>query len=90
VPLAGLRATPAIERLAREAGPLAQPDGGGIDPAALREVYGVRARLLAPVAKKGVMIGWLEAHADVPRAWSKTDIAAIADTAAEVRGIIGG
>jgi uronate dehydrogenase len=90
VPLAGLRATPAIERLAQGAAPLAQPDSGGIDPAALRDVYGVRARLLAPVAKRGTMVGWLEAHADAPRTWSQADSAAITDAAAQVQRIIGG
>ena len=90
MPLTGLRATPAIERLARDGAPVAQPDGGGIDPAALREVYGVKARLLAPVAKNGAMVGWLEAHADKARAWAKSDITAIADAAARVRQIIGG
>jgi uronate dehydrogenase len=90
VPFAGLRATPAIERLAQGAAPIAQPDGSGIDPAALRDVYGVRARLLAPVAKNGAMVGWLEAHTDAPRAWSQSDVAAIATAAAEVRAIIAG
>ncbi len=89
VPLAGLRATPAIERLARDGAPLAQPDGAGIDPQALREVYGVKARLLAPVTKAGTLLGWLEAHADAPRAWSATDLAAAADAALRVQRIIG-
>jgi uronate dehydrogenase len=89
VTFAGLRATPAIERLARDRAPLAQQDGGGIDPTALRETYGVKARLLAPVARNGAMVGWLEAHADAPRAWAAADVDAIADAAESVRRIIG-
>jgi uronate dehydrogenase len=88
VRLVGLRATPAIERLARDGAPLAQQDGVGIDPAALRDVYGVRARILAPVTKNGAMVGWLEAHADAPRDWSKSDVAAIGEAAKRVAALL--
>ncbi|MBL8839399.1 MAG: NAD-dependent epimerase/dehydratase family protein [Alphaproteobacteria bacterium] len=73
----GLRGTPAIARLAAERAPIAQNDGTAIDPAALRETYGVRARLLAPVLRRDALIGWIEAHAAAPRKWSDADVKAI-------------
>ncbi len=84
VTFSGQRAAPAIMRLAAEGAPVAQNDGSGIEPAALRETYGVRARLLAPVLRKNALIGWIEAHAAAPHKWSDADVKAIAATAETV------
>ncbi len=78
---AGLRATPAIVRLAAERQPIAQNDGAGIEPGALVANYGVRARLLAPVTRGDALIGWIEAHAGAPRKWADADVKAIAAAA---------
>lgn len=59
---------------------LVQPDFATAPhpPMALREVYGVRAQMLAPVVSNGDMVAWLSVHSLRERPWSDADQRAVA------------
>jgi maleate isomerase len=47
-------------------------------PAALLELYGVRAQVLAPIERDGALAGWLSVHdCSGPHDWSADEQAAI-------------
>jgi maleate isomerase len=57
-------------------------------PAALLEVYGVRAQVLAPLRGPGGLPGWLSVHSLTERPWSEADLAAVDAAAAQTQKII--
>ena len=50
-------------------------------PAALQNIYGVKAQMLAPLALAGTLVGWVSVHSLAERRWSVADQLAL-ETAA--------
>ena len=57
-------------------------------PAALLQVYGVRAQVLAPLRGPGGLPGWLSVHSLTERPWSEADLAAVDAAATQTQKII--
>lgn len=53
-------------------------------PQELIDSYGVRAQMLAPVFDGERVIGWISVHADAPRIWKSTEIAALRQTSVDI------
>jgi maleate isomerase len=76
-----------------EGRPLAVEDALTSDPAppqAIVDVYGLRAFILAPLAKKDDhnLIGWISVHHNGgPRRWGSADLAGVEEALARVREI---
>lgn len=59
--------------------------GGPEAPLPLREVFGVKAQMLAPVIREGRLDGWVSVHlAGTTRVWSASDQAAAERAAAQI------
>jgi maleate isomerase len=57
-------------------------------PAALLEVYRVRAQMLAPVETAGALTGWVSVHSLTERGWTAADVAALQQAARDVTGLL--
>jgi maleate isomerase len=70
--------------------PLVQPDfeSPPIPPAALRDVYGVKAQMLGPVEVGGALVGWVSVHSVTERPWSSADVSALEQAASNVEGLL--
>jgi maleate isomerase len=84
-----LKAAPTFVFLAEEKRPLIQPDLLDTDvpaPAALIELYGARAQMLAPILRDDELVGILSVHyAPGTREWTAEDIAALEQAAEQVQ-----
>jgi maleate isomerase len=79
-----LRKAPTFTAVAEELRTLIQEDTLRSDPPtpqAVVDAYGVRAQMLAPVARDGTALGTISVHASEPRAWTAADRAALASAA---------
>ncbi|MET0701281.1 MAG: aspartate/glutamate racemase family protein [Mycobacterium sp.] len=65
---------------------LVQPDFSvkPFPPQALRDFYGVRAQMLAPIVRAGEMVAWLSVHSLTERPWSHADQQALAAAVRQV------
>ncbi len=70
--------------------PLVQDDCSNAEPAPpqeLIEFYGVRAQMLGPLVRDGLVIGWISVHDTTgPREWSEKDVDALRDAIERVQG----
>jgi len=58
-------------------------------PAALLDVYGVKAQMLAPLVRDDLLLGWISVHYTLsPRVWSARDVAALENAAAKVHEVL--
>ncbi|MQY31951.1 aspartate racemase/maleate isomerase family protein [Nocardia aurantia] len=57
-------------------------------PQALLEVYGVRAQMLGPVVRDGVMVAWLSVHSLVEREWTAGDRHAVTVAARQIEELL--
>lgn len=77
-----------VQWLERERRNLIQPDFSATDvppPAALREIYGVKAQMLGPVIVDGRLKGWVSAHfCEGPRIWSDEDVSHLDQAVSDV------
>jgi GAF domain-containing protein len=72
--------------------PLVQPDTSRdpLPPRMLTQALGVRAQLLGPIFRGADLIGTISVHQmGGPRQWSDTDVRALTDAVARVRGLWG-
>ncbi|MFE3515277.1 GAF domain-containing protein [Streptomyces sp. NPDC059166] len=76
-----------VEWLEHHRRPLVQPGFAAEPhpPAALVDVYGVRAQMLAPVETDGAMTGWISVHSLRERDWTDTDTTALETAATRIR-----
>ena len=58
-------------------------DAGPWPPAALQNIYGVKAQMLAPLELAGTLIGWVSVHSLAERQWSVADQLALKTAAAQ-------
>lgn len=86
----GQRSLDTIAWLAGRRQLLVQPDFSRppYPPAALREAYGVKAQMLAPVIRGGALTGWLSVHSGRPRDWGPDDLASLGEAATAVHAVI--
>ncbi|WP_067672517.1 GAF domain-containing protein [Nocardia miyunensis] len=79
-----------VQWLERHREPLVQNDfrDDPQPPTALRDVYGVRAQMLGPVVRDGVMAGWLSVHSLSEREWSGTDRKSLDVSIDAIHGIL--
>jgi maleate isomerase len=86
----GQRNLDTITWLAEHRQPLVQPDFSRPPhpPAALREAYGVKAQMLAPVIRGGTLTGWLSVHSTRPRDWRQPDLASLREAETAVHAVI--
>lgn len=86
------RALPTVRFLEEERRPLVQDDCSNAEPAPpqeLIEFYGVRAQMLGPLVRDGLVIGWISVHDTAgPREWSEKDVDALRDAIERVQGEI--
>jgi len=83
----GHRAAPTGQWLIAHRVPLVQPSfagAGPLPPQGLRDDFGVRAQVLAPLVRDDTTIGWVSCHSTRERAWSDDDVAAVASAAADL------
>lgn len=75
------RALPTVRFLEEERRPLVQDDCSNAEPAPpqeLIEFYGVRAQMLGPLVRDGLLTGWISVHHTAgPREWSEKDVDAL-------------
>ena len=57
-------------------------------PAALIDIYGVRAQMLGPVERDGKMVGWLSVHSLAERPWTPEDQRALDAARQQVQDLI--
>jgi maleate isomerase len=69
---------------------LVQPDFSSppIPPAALRQVYGVRAQMLGPIEVGGALGGWMSVHSLHERPWLAAEVAALEQAAGRVAALV--
>lgn len=86
----GQRNLDTIAWLAKHRQSLVQPDFSRPPrpPAALRETYGVKAQMLAPVIRGGTLTGWLSVHSNRQRDWGQPDLASLHEATAAVHAVI--
>jgi len=86
------RAVETVKWLDRERRPLIQDDLSATDvpaPAALIEIYGARAQMLAPIIVDDALLGWISVHySKGARNWSTSDTAALDDAVKDVHAIL--
>jgi len=60
-------------------------------PAALVDVYGVRAQMLAPLLHRGTVLGWISVHdCTGTRSWSEADVSSLRTAVREIGdGLLG-
>lgn len=58
-------------------------------PAALLDIYGVKAQVLAPIQYGGALAGWVSVHSGRPRPWAEHDVLGARSTADEVAAALG-
>jgi len=84
-----LKAAPTFIFLAEQKRPLIQSDLLNTDvpaPAALIELYGARAQMVAPILRDDELVGMVSVHyAPGVRDWTQEEIAAIEQAAEQVR-----
>ena len=77
-----------VRWLERELRPLVQDDCSAAEhppPAELVELYGVRAQMLAPVARDDRLVGWVSVHqTGSTRRWASEDVGAFERAAAAI------
>jgi GAF domain-containing protein len=83
-----IRESATFKWIDRERRILVQDDLLAADPApaaALIERYGARSQMLAPIERRGELIGLVSVHyVPGPRRWSKGDVAAVEDIVTRV------
>lgn len=83
------RRSPTVLWMGRERRVLVQDDLRDATPpapAALTEVYGTTAQMLAPIFENDVLIAWVSVHENGgPRAWTAAEVAALEQAAARVQ-----
>jgi len=86
------RTVETVKWLDRERRPLIQDDLLTAEvpaPAALIEIYGARAQMLAPVIVENAMQGWISVHYSTgTRSWSATDTAALDAAVSDIHAIL--
>jgi maleate isomerase len=79
------RSLPTVRHIDRTRRILVQEDCDGADPAppaALIEIYGVRAQMLAPLVEHGELNGWVSVHDTAgARDWQGSDVDALSKAA---------
>lgn len=86
------RAVETVKWLDRERRPLIQNDLLTAEvpaPAALIEIYGARAQMLAPIIVGNELLGWVSVHnSNDPRNWGQADTAALAEAVEAIHAVL--